>query len=179
MRVSSRPIDAAGRARLSRSASGPLHVALDLALFEILASIFVLFASAYPNLELHPTILEIESQRNSNLPALPGINLELGDLLVVQEQFARTIGDVIVAIALAVFGNMTAHQKGLAVNYLHIRFIDLGTTLAARFDFRAAQNKTRFETPRYGVIVTGALILTDETRRVGFSLLVSGHGGTN
>src|SRR5919106_3475972 len=124
-----------------------------------------LLAACDANLELGVAPADVEPQRNEG-EALRGLEAkQLTDLIAVEQELARAVRDVVVAVALGVLGDVRADEPGLAALDADVGLGDVDLVRANALDLGAGQHDARLEGLLDGVVVSRAPV--DGDRLVG------------
>ena len=87
------------------------------------------------------------------------LSKKAGDLGSVKEEFARTFGFEVGAIAVAVGGDVEGVEPSFAVFDFAVGVGEIATTCAEGFNFRSSQDDAGFNRFGDGVVKTGLTVL--------------------
>lgn len=102
----------------------PRYISLAVILFDGLALVVQLLAAAKANLYFGDApFVEVDLQGNQRQPLFMGEASELDLLGAMDEQLARTLGNMVPDAGLRIFGNVSADQPNLSLFDTCVRFI--------------------------------------------------------
>lgn len=125
---------------------------------------FVAFGASLSKgqLDLGPTILEVETQRNQRQTFLPHPGRESAQFASVEKQFARSVGIVRPhAMGELVGGDMHTLEPEFSVREPSVGIDELNVSAAQALDFAALQYDSSFDHVQDGVVVAGFSIAGD------------------
>src|SRR5579885_3204725 len=138
-------------------------VTRDFALHVALCGRFPLvpqpLALSQANLDLYFAAREIQAQRYDRQSLLRGTPAQADDLLLVQQQLARTVRIDVRKAALFVRRHVHPEQPQLAVAHPRVRFVQADPALPNRLDLRARQRDARLHRFQNVEFVAGAPIV--------------------
>ena len=137
-----------------------LDFATCFVLAECFAFVLFLFSAAQADEHLGLPSLEVELERDECQPPLESWHGEFGDLLLVEEQFARTFRFVVEAIGLDIFLNIAADQPDFSIADTSVGFFQRGLASAEALDFAPDQHNATFERVENGVVVASLSVLS-------------------
>src|SRR5689334_827076 len=149
--------------RLSAPAPRAIHLALRLALRDVLALVHARLSLAYAELDLHPPVLEVKAQRNERIARLLLRFLELVDLAAVQEQLARALRVVVQERPGGLVGrDLRIVEPELAALGKRIGIGELRARSPQALHLRAGERDAAFELALDVVVEAGAAVGGDD-----------------
>ena len=128
-------------------------------------------------LDLGPAAaVEIDRQRDERHALAGDGAVQLGDLAVVEQQLAGALGLVIVAVAVAEFGDVGVDQPHLLVLHLGIAFRDRALAEAQGLHLGAGQRDPGLEFVLDDIVEARAPVLGDDLLLVEFLGAGTNHG---
>ena len=122
------------------------------------ALVVQMLAHAYAQLHLHPAVLQVQLQRDQRIALALHHLQELSDLGLVQQQLFGPHGIGVEDVALLVGADVHALHKHFAVLDPGVALLQVHTSLADGFYFRAVQGKTAFVGFLHKVVVPRAAV---------------------
>ncbi len=127
------------------SSHGAIHLTLAVGLFQGFSFVVQFLATAEPHQHLRATFCEIHSQRDQRQPFFFGLTGKLGKLAAMDQQLARSGGDMIHAVGLDVFLDVTIHQPEFAIPHASVGLVQRELARAQALDFAADQCDAAFQ----------------------------------
>lgn len=138
------------------AAQGTPHVAVVVALFDVVAFIEKFFALGECYFNLNQSVAEVEFCRNNGFSAGADFRNKLSDFPCVQKQFPRAIGLVIVRVAEIVFGNVRVVEYGDCTIINADKGVgDIGPSEANRLYLGPRERDSRFKAASEEIISGG------------------------
>ena len=134
-----------GRRRGQRSLAlelmhgGAFHLAVGVAALEVFALVGLDFAFANGEEDFHFAVFPIEGEGDEGVAFDSNDGEQFADLRFVEEELARGLGNVVLAVAEGVFVDVGVVEPGLPFFDPRERVVDLGLAGADRLHLGAAQ----------------------------------------
>ena len=143
----------------------PFHFPFHILLPDILALVIELFAPCQADLDLDPSVFEVDLQGHQGIALGLDLAGQLEDLSLVQEQAAFAQGLTVEDIALFIGADVHALNESFSVINGYISFFDAAFAHTDRLDLGSEKLDPAFVFFFYKVIVVGLLVVGYQLHR--------------
>src|SRR6266516_7273757 len=140
----------------------PLDLAARIAIGDGAPLVTQLLAPPDRDFRLHLAVLEVEAGRHEGEALFAHLRVEPVDLAPVQEELARPVGLVILAVARAVLRHVQADEPRLAVAHVGVRLLERRLPLPQRLHLGAGQHEAGLDPVEEAVVVPRAAVVDDQ-----------------